>query len=53
MATIDKRIYPNGNISYRVRTRLKGYPQQIATFSSKTKAKEWAGKTEAQFADEN
>ena len=47
MATIDKRVYPNGNISYRVRTRLKGHPQQVASFSSKTRAKEWAGKIEA------
>jgi hypothetical protein len=44
MATIDKRIYPNGNISHRVRTRLKGYPQQFATFASKTKAKEPRGR---------
>jgi integrase len=47
MATIDKRVYPNGSISYRVRTRLKGYPQQVATFPNKTQAREWAGKIEA------
>ena len=39
MATIDKRTYPNGNISYRVRTRLKGYPQETASFARKTDAK--------------
>jgi hypothetical protein len=26
MATIDKRVYPNGSVKYRVRARLKGFP---------------------------
>jgi len=47
MATIDKREYLSGKISYRVRTRLKGHPQQAQSFPSKTQAKQWAGKIEA------
>jgi integrase len=45
MASIEKRI--NGSkITYRARIRLKGLPIQQATFSTKTKAQEWANKTE-------
>jgi hypothetical protein len=42
MATIDTRVSPNGKTTYRARTRLKGYPQQTASFTSKTKARQWA-----------
>lgn len=47
MATIEKRITPEGAISYRVKVRLKGFPVQTATFERSTDAKKWAGQTEA------
>jgi integrase len=46
MATIEERITDTGT-SYRVKVRLKGHPVQQATFTSKTKAKQWATQTEA------
>jgi integrase len=47
MATIDTRVSPNGKITYRARTRLKGYPQEVASFSRKTDAKKWSEGIEA------
>ncbi len=47
MATIDKRISSSGKTTYRVRTRLKGFPPQIATFARKTDAEKWAAATES------
>lgn len=47
MATIEKRIADNGETSYRVKVRLKGYPAQTATFKRQTDAKKWAQQTEA------
>lgn len=47
MATIEKRTTDTGEISYRVKVRLKGYPAQTATFQRLTDAKKWAQQTEA------
>lgn len=47
MATIDKRISRNGKTTYRARARLKGYPQETASFSRKTDARKWAESVEA------
>jgi integrase len=47
MASIEKRVADNGDISYRVKVRLKGYPTQSATFQRLTDAKKWAQHTEA------
>lgn len=47
MASIQKRTLQNGEISYRVQVRLKGYEVQQATFSRLTDAKIWAQSTEA------
>lgn len=47
MATIEKRKLDDGTTSYRVKVRLKGYPQESATFSRLTDAREWVQKTEA------
>jgi integrase len=47
MADITKRTTREGDISYRVRIRLRGFPLQSATFASKSKAKEWAQATES------
>ena len=47
MATIEKRTLDNGDTSYRVKIRLKGYPTQTATFKRVTNAKNWVTSTEA------
>jgi integrase len=47
MATIDTRVASNGKITYRARARLKGYPQDTASFSRKTDARKWAEGVEA------
>ena len=47
MATIEKRIDAKGNLTYRVKVRLKGYLQETATFLRRTDAKHWASNTEA------
>lgn len=47
MASIEKRKSKDGNVTYRVKVRLKGYPEQCATFERITDAKRWAQQTEA------
>ena len=47
MASIEKRVSENGDISYRVKVRIKGYPVQSATFERKTDANTWAASTES------
>src|ERR1700679_4305358 len=46
MATIQKRTNAEGEITYHVRVRLRGYPTVTATFSRLTDAREWAQQTE-------
>jgi integrase len=47
MAVIEKRVAKDGKASYRVRVRLKGYPEQHATFERLTDARRWEQQTEA------
>lgn len=47
MASIETRLTENGEKSYRVKIRLKGYPPQTATFERLTDAKKWGQHTEA------
>ncbi len=47
MASINKHTADDGQTTYRVRIRLKGYPIQTATFTRLTDAKKWAQHTEA------
>jgi len=47
MATIVKRTSPEGKTTYQVKVRLRGYPQQTATFARLTDAKKWGTQTEA------
>ena len=47
MANVEKRTTQNGEVTYRVKVRLKGYPAQSATFERLTDARKWAQQTEA------
>jgi integrase len=47
MANIEKRISSNGQVSYRVTVRIKGYPRESATFKKLTDARKWEQLTEA------
>ena len=46
MAYIEKRVNPNGKISFRAQIRLKGFPPETASFQRRTDAKKWAQATE-------
>ncbi len=47
MASIQKRIGKDGKITYKAQVRLKGAPNQVATFNRLTDAKLWIQQTEA------
>lgn len=47
MAAIEKRTNKGGGISFRVKIRLKGFPQQTASFARLTDARRWAQDTES------
>jgi len=47
MATIEKRSDSNGSLTYRVKVRMRGYPQATASFKRRTDAKHWAAHTES------
>lgn len=47
MADIRKRTSRTGATSYQVRVRLRGYPQQTATFERLTDARKWGQNTES------
>ena len=47
MATFVKRTTPDGVVSYLARIRLKGQPEQTATFRRLTDARKWAASTES------
>ena len=51
MASIEKRIAPDGTVSHRVKIRIKGFPTQTATFARLTDAKDWAKITEGAIKD--
>ncbi len=51
MATFEKRENEQGNISYRAKIRIKGYPPQSATFKRLTDARAWARKIELEMQE--
>lgn len=51
MAVVEKRVSRSGEITYRVKIRLKGLPPQTASFSRKRKAEQWAQETEMAMRD--
>ncbi len=42
MANIMERLTANKKVMYTARVRIKGNPQQTATFVRKTEARQWA-----------
>ena len=51
MANIQTRTTEDNRVMHTARIRIKGYPQQTATFSRLTDAKQWAQKTEAKIRE--
>ena len=51
MATIEKRTTTTGKMVYRVKIRLRGHPQETATFENVTKARLWVQQTESAIRD--
>ena len=51
MANIQTRTTADNRVMYTTRIRIKGFPQQTATFSRLTDAKQWAQKTEARIRE--
>lgn len=51
MANINKRKARDGATRYQARVRLKGFPEQAATFERLTDAKRWVQNTEAAIRD--
>jgi len=49
VATIRERIDANGNKSYHVQIRIKGFPPQTQSFDTKTLAKRWATHVESEL----
>ena len=51
MANIMERLTADNKIKYTARVRVKGFPQQTATFDRITDAKLWMQKTEAEIRE--
>jgi hypothetical protein len=51
VASIEKRASGDGDITYRVKIRIKGHPAETATFERLTDAKDWAKITEGAIKD--
>ena len=51
MANIMERLTADNKVKYTARVRVKGFPQQTATFDRKTDAKLWMQKTEAEIRE--
>ena len=51
MACVKARISSKGTTTWRAKVRVKGYPPQSATFKTKTRADQWAQRTEADLRE--
>lgn len=51
MPTIERHTAKCGEVTYRVKVRLRGFPPQSATFKRLTDAKHWAQDTESSMRD--
>ena len=51
MANIQTRTTADNRVMYTARIRIKGFPQQTATFSRLTDAKQWVQKTEVRIRE--
>ena len=47
MATIEKRTTSEGNTTYRVKVRVKGFAPESASFDRLTDARDWGKKMES------
>ena len=47
MATIEKRTTSEGNTTYRVKVRVKGFAPESASFDRLTDARDWGKKIES------
>jgi integrase len=52
MATIERRVSPDGNVRFRARVRLNGARTASKTFRRLTDARRWAQKTEVAIRDD-
>ena len=43
----EKRVLRNGQVAWRARVRIKGYPERTRTFDTKAEAQRWTAETEA------
>lgn len=48
---VEERVSSKGKISYRTRVRMKGFPEQSATFKRKTDADRWGQKTASEMKE--
>ena len=46
MPTVQRRVSPNGKVSYKALVRLKGHKPKTATFLKRVDAVAWAQETE-------
>ena len=53
MATIEKRQSSTGQVTYRARVRVRGFPQRTKSFKRKTDASTWAKALETDLARGN
>lgn len=51
MATLEKRVSKNGEVSWRVKIRVRGQAPINKTFQNKTFAQKWAKKTETEIEE--
>ena len=51
MATIEPRKTADGTVTYRTKVRLKGFPEECATFKRKSDAVQWARSIEASMIE--
>ena len=49
MPAVQRRVSPNGKVSYRALVRLKGYKSKTATFIKRADAVTWAQETETKI----
>lgn len=49
MATILKRVGKKGRVTYLAQIRMRGFPPMNRSFTTKSDARDWAGRTEREL----